>query len=173
MNIFFYKLNTLVIINMNDLLHVNTTKIVVNFFIIVFIIISTMTILLLILYYLTPNNYILVPLSKFNYHKLFKEYLIELQPNSQTSIPLYESNEYYLKFQNITNINSVSNELDKKIYLESTSQTNEIKLLIKNIFKSESINYTDKYLIKTKYNSDIIILNQSMHQIKILVSLWK
>lgn len=146
----------------------NNTKIIVNFFVTIFVIVVMLIVLLLLIYYLTPNNYIL-ELQSSNKYNFIKDYIIIIEPNSKKIISIDDSDNYLIGFKKI-NQNITDEKTNSQIQY---SNTNELYLLIKNIFKSQSIIYTDNYIIKTKFGSHIIIPNQSNNNINIIVSLWK
>lgn len=146
----------------------NETKLVVNFFVTIFVIVVLLTFLLLLIYYLTPNNYILEQQSS-NKYNFIKDYMIIIEPNSKKIISISDSDNYLIGLKKI-NQNIMDEKTNSPI---SYSDTNELYLLIKNIFKSQGIIYTDDYMIRTKFGSHIIIPNQSDNNIKIIVSLWK
>lgn len=110
----------------------NFIKNVVHIVVIIFCIVIILVFILLLLYYITPNNYELVNLDKFN----------------DNDFILMDVKKYSIKPNTTIEINS-----DK--YMKFSKQTN---IIIKNFIKSQNI-YTNDEFIKTKYNSDIVIFN--------------
>jgi len=122
-------------------------KTMVNYVVIIFGLIFILIFILLGLYYLTPNNYLLI---KWKEDKLKLENTIEyiIKPYSSLSVELDNTNS------------------DK--YLKFSEQTN---LIVKNSFKSQSI-VVNGELIKSKFNSEIFIINNSHVDKKIIVQFY-
>jgi hypothetical protein len=152
----------------------NITRLVVNFFVTVFVIVVILTVLLLLLYYFTPNNYILELYDKSK-HNLIKEYIVNIKPNSSVIVPIDDSNKYMIRFLILKNKAEEPIKLEELIKSEDNSKfinENEINILIKNIFKSQSIIISSNYVVKTKYDSKIIILNTLECPINIKILLF-
>lgn len=133
--------------NMTDFGKIRKT--IVNYVVIIFGLIFILIFILLGLYYLTPNNYLI---AKWEEGRFKLENTIEyiVKPYSSLSIDLNNTNyDKYLKFSEQTN------------------------LVVKNSFKSQSINIDiDKELIKSKCNSEIFIINNSYVDKKIIVQFY-
>ena len=126
---------------------VDIKKFIVNIVILIFGFIIILIFILLALYYLTPNNYMLDNLDK-------NKFILEDQI------------EYAIKPNSIINIYNPN----PNIYLKFPIQTN---LIIKNIFKSQNIQViNDTELIKSKFNSEIFISNNSIEEKKIIVKFY-
>lgn len=138
----------------------NTTRMVVHFFVTVFVIIVIITVLLLFLYYLTPNNYIIELYDETRYN-LIEEYKININPESIYIVPDAKFENPFYKFKHIEKSNTLKD------------YSNDIHLLIKNIFKSQSIICTQDNIIHIQYGSQIIILNQNDNPININISIYK
>ena len=156
-----------------------TTRTIVNFFVTIFVIVVILTVLLLLSYYLTPNNYVIQLFDNSKYN-LVKEYRITIKPGTNMTIPSSESNNNFLKFSSIVNLNiipenlnvSEDEKLNEKLNEKSNEKSNEMNLLIKNIIKSQSIIYNYNELIRTSFGSTIIIPNQSDNEIEIMVLVY-
>lgn len=127
-------------------------KTIVNYIVVIFGIIFILIFILLGFYYLTPNNYIIVKWEEGKF-KLENTIEYEIKPNSSLAIDLENNNlNKYLKYLK---------------YLKFSEQTN---LVVKNSFKSQSINIdSDGELIKSKFNSEIFIINNTGDEKKITV----
>lgn len=123
-------------------------KTIINYTIIIFGLIFILIFILLGLYYLSPNNYIIL---KWEDKKYKLENTIEyiIKSDSNLFIDLQTNNCKYLRFSEPTN------------------------LIIKNSFKSQTID-VDKNndLIKSKYNSEIFIINNSKVEKKITIQFY-
>ena len=146
----------------------STTRIVVNFFVTIFVIVVILTVILLLLYYLTPNNYIIELFDKSKYN-LVKEYVVKIKSGTNFYIPISDSDNNYLKFNQLENLilDLPTEKLDLPI-----ENSNDIELLIKNAIKSQSIIYNQDELVHTSIGSKIIILNQYESEIDILISIY-
>lgn len=112
-------------------------KVIVNYSVIIFGLIIIFIFILLGLYYITPNNYLIVKLED-NKFKLEDTNEYKIKSNSNIKIELNNNtNEKYLRFPEETNI------------------------VIKNILKSQNVIINNSDLIKSRYNSDIFIINNS------------
>lgn len=129
-------------------------KNIISIVVIIFTFIIGMIFILISLYYLTPNNYILIMLNddlvnKFN---------------------LVDKIEYTIGSGSNTNLFIGSDEKNTNKYLRFSDETN---LIIKNFFKSQNIIVNkDTDLIKSKYNSEIFIINNSDTDKKIIVQYY-
>lgn len=124
-------------------------KTMVNYVVVIFGIIFILIFILLGLYYLTPNNYLITKWEegRFNLENTI-EY--EIKPNSSLVIDLENNN------------------LNK--YLKFSEQTN---LIVKNSLKSQSISIgIEGELIKSKFNSEISIINNTCDEKKITVQFY-
>jgi hypothetical protein len=119
-------------------------KTCVNYVIMIFGIIVILIFILLLLYYLSPNNYELIDDSKEN--KFVNEIEYKIKANSTLIIDTNKNN--FLKFPDKTN------------------------LIIKNIFKSQNILIEEPYLIKSKFNSNFEILNNTDLEKIIIVKIY-
>lgn len=119
-------------------------KIYINYLIQLFGIVCILIIGLIILYYITPNNYTVEEYKKNNNKKLYKQIIIN--PNSK----------YILDDPDIYN---------KYLYFD-----NNINIIISNLFKSNHINYNNKYKIIINYNSIISFTNDSDK--KIIINIY-
>lgn len=146
----------------------NITRLVVNFFVTIFVIVIIFIVILLLLYYLTPNNYTIELYDKSK-HNFIKEYIVNIKQNSSVDIPKSDSNNYMIKLINLEN---KVEELVKPENESKLKNKNEFNLLVKNIFKSQSIIISHDYIIKTKYESEIIIVNTSEYPIDIKILLF-
>jgi len=116
----------------------------VHIVVLIFGFIVILIFILLAMYYLTPNNYEII---NWDENKFILQNQIEYVIKPDTTIE-------------ISNIN-----LDK--YLKFSSQTN---VVIKNSFKSQSLLINeDKELVKSKYNSEILLSNNSDVDKKVIV----
>lgn len=123
---------------------IDIKKSVVHLVVLIFGFIVILIFILLATYYLTPNNYEIINWdeNKFIFHNQI-EYVIK--PDATIEI------------ENIY--------LDK--YLKFSSQTN---VVIKNSFKSQNLIINgDKELVKSKYNSEILLSNNSDIEKKVIV----
>ena len=129
-------------------------KNIISIVVIIFTFIIGMIFILIALYYLTPNNYILIMLNddlvnKFN---------------------LVDKIEYTIGSGSNTSLFIGSDEKNTNKYLRFSDETN---LIIKNFFKSQNIIVNkDTDLIKSKYNSEIFIINNSDTDKKIIVQYY-
>ena len=127
---------------------INLTKIIVNYFVLIFIFIFFIIIILLSFYYLTPNNYSLINFDADKYQQIKQiEYII----NPYSSILL--------------DYNDIKNKLLKF--------DQEANLLVKNIFKSQNLYYSEDLLLKVIYLSDLFILNDTENEINIKLTLYE
>lgn len=158
----------------------NITRLVVNFFVTIFVIIVIFVVILLLLYYLTPNNYIIEVYDKSKYN-LIREYVVNIKSNSNIIVPISDSNNYMIRFLILENKVEEIIKPDEIIKPEEIIKSedklkltnkNEINLLVKNMFKTQSIIISSDYIIKTKYESKIIIANTSEFPIDIKISLF-
>jgi hypothetical protein len=116
----------------------------VHIVVLIFGFIVILIFILLAMYYLTPNNYEII---NWDQNKFIIQNQIEYVIKPDTTIE-------------IENIN-----LNK--YLKFSSQTN---VVIKNSFKSQSLLINeDKELVKSKYNSEILLSNNSDNDKKVIV----
>lgn len=123
---------------------INIKKSLVHYLIVIFGFIVILIFILLIIYYMTPNNY-------------------ELINWDENKFTFQNQIEYVIKPYNTINIGC--SNLDK--YLKFSSKTD---LIIKNIFKSQNILINeDKELIKSKYNSEIFLSNNSNIEKKVII----
>lgn len=122
-------------------------KTIVNYVVVIFGLIFILIFILLGLYYLTPNNYQIIKWEE----ERFK---------------LENTTEYMIKYDSSSLI--VLDNVNTDKYLKFSEQTN---LVIKNSFKSQSI-VIDGELIKSKYNSEIFIINNSNIDKKIIVQFY-
>lgn len=123
---------------------IDVKKSVVHLVVLIFGFIIILIFILLAIYYLTPNNYEII---NWDENKFFLQNQIEyiIKPDATIEI----ENIYLNK------------------YLKFSSQSN---LIIKNSFKSQSIVVNeDKELIKSKYNSEILLSNNSDVEKKIII----
>jgi hypothetical protein len=119
-------------------------KSVVHLVVLIFGFIVIFIFILLTMYYLTPNNY-------------------EIIIWDENKFTLQNQIEYIIKPDSTLDIGSIN--LDK--YLRFSSKTN---LVIKNSFKSQSVLINeDKELVKSKYNSEILLSNNSDVDKKVIV----
>jgi len=117
---------------------------VVHSVVLIFGFIVILIFILLTTYYLTPNNY-------------------EIIDWDENKFILQNQIEYIIKPNSIIDISF--NNLDK--YLKIPSQTN---LVIRNYFKSQSVFIDEeKHLLKSKYNSEILLSNNSNVEKKVIV----
>lgn len=152
----------------------NITRQVVNFFLTIFVIVIIFVVILLLLYYLTPNNYIIELYDKSK-NNFIKEYIIDIKPNSSTIVPVSDSNNHMIRFLILENKVEELHKLENESKLKDESKLtnkNEINLLVKNMFKSQSIIISPDYIIKTKYESEIIIVNKFDYPIDIKILLF-
>lgn len=121
-------------------------KTIVNYIVVIFGIIFILIFILLGLYYLTPNNYII---TKWEEEKFKLENTIEytVNPYSSSLIDLNFPSDKYLKF------------------------SEQINLVVKNFFKSQSVDI-DGELIKSKFKSSISIINNTCDEKKITVKFY-
>lgn len=122
----------------------NIKKSVVHLVVMIFGVIVILIFILLSMYYLTPNNYEIINLDE---NKFILQNQIEhiIKPYSTIEIG--------------------SNNLDK--YFKFSSQTN---LVIKNSFKSQNVIINgEKQLLKSKYNSKILLSNNSDVEKKVII----
>lgn len=131
--------------NMTDFGKIRKT--IVNYVVVIFGIIFILIFMLLGLYYLTPNNYII---EKWEKDKFKLENTIEYTISSNSNSLIVLDNINYNK------------------YLKFSEQTN---LIVKNYFKSQSI-IIDGELIKSKFNSEIFIINNSGNEKKITIQFY-
>lgn len=125
----------------------NMKKSVVYFVVLIFGFIIMLIFILLTMYYLTPNNYELIKWDENKFHHCNKI-------------------EYIIKSNTIINIGCI--ESDK--YLMFPSQTN---LIVSNIIKSQNISINeDNELVKSKYNSEIFLTNNSDIDKKITINFY-
>jgi hypothetical protein len=166
----------------------NITRLVVNFFVTVFVIVVILTVFLLALYYLTPNNYSIVQFDELKYD-LVKEYLVNIKSNSNFPIPNLDSDNNYLKFKQIIDLDvpiensnvpiENSNVLieNSNVPIENSNvpidKFSNINLLIKNIIKSQSVTHNQDNLVCPLFGSNVNILNQSENNIKIKITIYK
>jgi hypothetical protein len=152
----------------------NITRLIINFFITLFVIVVILTVILLVLYYLTPNNYIIELYNKTK-HNLIKEYIVNIKPNTSILVPMSDSNKYMINFlilkKNVKELVRLEDSVKSEDFEKSINK-NELNLLVKNIFKSQSIIISQDYIIKTKYESKIIILNTNECSIDVKISLF-
>lgn len=122
-------------------------KIIVNYTVVIFGIIFILIFMLLGLYYLTPNNYIIEGWEKDKF-KLENTIEYTISSGSNSLIVLNNTNyDKYLKFSEKAN------------------------LIVKNYFKSQSI-IVDGELIKSKFNSEIFIINNTKDEKKIIIQFY-
>lgn len=122
-------------------------KIIVNYTVVIFGIIFILIFMLLGLYYLTPNNYIIEGWEKDKF-KLENTIEYTISSGSNSLIVLTNTNyDKYLKFSEKAN------------------------LIVKNYFKSQSI-IVDGELIKSKFNSEIFIINNTKDEKKIIIQFY-
>ena len=122
-------------------------KIIVNYTVVIFGIIFILIFMLLGLYYLTPNNYIIEGWEKDKF-KLENTIEYTISSGSNSLIVLNNTNyDKYLKFSEKAN------------------------LIVKNYFKSQSI-IVDGKLIKSKFNSEIFIINNTKDEKKIIIQFY-
>jgi hypothetical protein len=122
-------------------------KTIVNYVVVIFGLIFILIFILLGLYYLTPNNYQIAKWEEGRFKlENTTEYIVK--PDSSSLIDL--------------------NNLNSDKYLKFSEQTN---LVAKNSFKSQSI-IIDGELIKSKFNSEIFIINNSNIDKKITVQFY-
>lgn len=153
-------------------------KTVVNYIIILFGIILIFIFILLGLYYLTPNNYSLVEWENDGDGSTTTTTKSGAESTTTTAksragskFKLENTVEYILE----PNTNLLidfdgSNGSNSDKYLKFSEQTN---LIIKNSFKSQSVHIGDlKKLVKSKYNSEIFIINNSDSGKKIQVQFY-
>lgn len=154
--------------------HQNTTRLVVNFFVTIFVIVVILTILLLLLYYLTPNNYIIELFDKSKYN-LVKENIININPGSNFNLQDLDSNNDYLKFYQIINLDELAEQsiLSNFKNNEKYAEKKSINLLIRNIMKSQNMTFNQDELIYPTYGSNIFILNQSDNVIRIKILIYR
>jgi len=131
--------------NMTDFGKIRKT--IVNYVVVIFGIIFILIFMLLGLYYLTPNNYII---ERWEKDKFKLENTIEYTISSNSNSLIVLDNINYNK------------------YLKFSEQTN---LIVKNYFKSQSI-IIDGELIKSKFNSEIFIINNSCNEKKITIQFY-
>lgn len=130
---------------MNQLNNGMLRKTIVNYLVIIFGLIIILIFILLSIYYVTPNNYIL---KEWNKNKFKFE----------------NKNEYIIKPDTTLLIDTNSNR-----YLRFSEQC---YLIVKNSFKSQTININKNIeLIKSK-NSEIYIINNTNNEIKIIVEFY-
>lgn len=141
-------------------ININTTRIIVNFFVTVFVIVVILTVLLLLLYYLTPNNYVIEVHDETKY-TLSKEYTVNINPGTNIIIPESDVENNFLKFEHIENSNILS------------EKRNDTQILIKNVFKSQSVIINNDDIIKILFGSKIIIPNQTEKSIDVKISIYK
>ena len=126
----------------------NFIRPIVNFFVLVFVIITLLIAVLLVIYYSTPNNYIIYKFdkTKFNPENKQIEYIVE--PGSNIKIKSSDYMGLKIRFSTDTN------------------------LLIKNIFKSQNIFVNSNDLVDIMYNSDVIIINDTDLEKKLILNLY-
>lgn len=125
--------------NQNDI-----KRSVVHLVVLIFGFIVIFIFILLAMYYLTPNNY-------------------EIINWDENKFILQNQIEYVIKPDSTISVENIY--LDK--YLKFSSQTN---IVIKNSFKSQSLLINEnKELIKSKYNSEIFLPNNSDVDKKVIV----
>jgi hypothetical protein len=127
-------------------------KNIVNIGVLIFALITVMIFILIVLYYLTPNNYLIIILdkNKDDKFKLVNEIEYTIEPNSSLIIN--------------------NDDIDTNKYLKFSEETN---LIIKNFFKSQNITINkDTDLIKSKYNSEIFIVNNLDKEKKIKIQFY-
>lgn len=160
-------------INQNYQKNQNITRLVVNFFVTIFIIVVILTVFLLVLYYLTPNNYLIELFDKSKYD-LVKEYWVNIKSNSNFHIPNLDSENNYLKFEQIIGLDEPAKKSNVPIENSNVPiEKSNINLLIKNIIKSQSVINNQDNLVCPLFNSNIIILNQSENNINIKITIYK
>lgn len=119
-------------------------KSIVHLVVLIFGFIVILIFILLGMYYITPNNY-------------------EIMNWDENKFTLQNQIEYIIQPYTTIDIGSII--LNK--YLKFSSQTN---LIIKNIFKSQNILINkDKELVKSKYNSGILLSNNSDIEKKVII----
>ena len=122
----------------------NIRKSIVHFVVLIFGLVIILIFILLVMYYITPNNY-------------------ELLNWDENKFILQNQIEYMIKPNTTINIENIY--LNK--YLRFSSQTN---LIIKNVFKSQNIIINkNEVLVKSKYNSKILLSNNSDIEEKVVI----
>lgn len=122
----------------------NIRKSIVHFVVLIFGLVIILIFILLVMYYITPNNY-------------------ELLNWDENKFILQNQIEYMIKPNTTINIENIY--LNK--YLRFSSQTN---LIIKNVFKSQNIIINkNEVLVKSKYNSEILLSNNSDIEEKVVI----
>ncbi len=125
---------------------VNNKKLILDKIILFFLIIVILILFLLFLYYFTPNNYIFIEkndLVKVDEYKM----VVKQQEKVELDNNL---NNYYIKL----------------------AEPKELNVVIKNMFKAQSIILSDK-IIKLRYNSKLIINNNTNETIELKIDLYK
>jgi hypothetical protein len=125
----------------------NVTKIVVKYFIGIFFIIITLVFLLLVLYYSTPNNYIIVP-NNNDIFKISKQINLKIKSNEKIKINFKDLSDDYIGFDSKTN------------------------LIIKNCIKSQNVSMVTDELLKSRFGSDIYVVNFSDEDIDLNINYY-
>ena len=123
-------------------------KIIVKTIFMIFIIVSLMAILFLILYYVTPNNYVIYENENKDY-TILKDLFYKISSNQTITINMQNTNNY------------------NKYVMFDTEQD----IIIKNILKSQNITYSPNTILEIKYNSDILLTNNTNTETEIKMSL--
>lgn len=133
----------------NTEINTRITRKIVNFIVLIFVIITLFIVSLLCAYYTTPNNYIIYQFDETKFSPVNKQTEYLIKPNSNQKINLSEYNKFKIKFNTETNI------------------------VIKNMLKSQNVLLNSNDLIEIKYDSDIIIVNDTNSEKNIIMSLYK
>lgn len=137
--------------NIDDFIKIKKT--IINYTVIIFIFIVILIFILLSFYYLTPNNYLIIKWT-----------------DDKFKFKLENTIEYLIKPDTSLIINSQDNVNLQDMYLRFSENVN---LIAKNSFKSQSIDVNkDIELIKSKYNSQIFLINDSNTDKKIIIQFY-
>jgi hypothetical protein len=150
----------------------NTRKIIVNYTVLIFGVIVILIFLLLGIYYLSPNNYLILKWED-NKFKLEKTIECIIKPDSNLLIDLKNNDDKYLKNNDDKYLKNNDDKYLKNIDDKYLKFSESINLVINNSFKSQSIIFNkDIDLIKSQYNSDIFIVNNSDIEKKITLQYY-